>query len=65
MAFRRPRVNVKPNVQATRPSNSNTRPQDTSNEINSSQPQEEQPIQQTEQSVLPPPPPPTIIIGKK
>lgn len=42
MAFRRPRVNVKPNVQATRPVNNAVRSQETPVESISTQPQEEQ-----------------------
>jgi hypothetical protein len=46
MVFRRPRVNVKPNVQATRPVNTIARSQETSTESISTQSQEEQSTQQ-------------------
>jgi hypothetical protein len=62
MAFRRPRVNVKPNVQATRPvSSSSIRSQETTVESELTQPQEEQSTQQIEVTVVPPTP---TIIGK-
>ncbi len=61
MAFRRPRVNVKPNVQATRPvsSSSSIRSQDTTVESVLIQSQEEQSTQQIEITVIP-----SIIKGK-
>lgn len=61
MAFRRPRINVKPNVQATRPVSNTVRSQDTSVESTSAQSQEEE--QSTQQTELPVPP--QNIIGKK
>jgi hypothetical protein len=59
MAFRRPRINVKPNVQATRPVSSSTRSQETTVESILTQSQEEQSTQQIEITVTPP-----IIKGK-
>jgi hypothetical protein len=59
MAFRRPRVNVKPNVQATRPVGNSVRSQDTSIESISTQSQEEQSTQQIDLPVTPP-----IVTGK-
>ena len=59
MVFRRPRINVKPNVQATRPVNNTIRSQETSVEVISTQSQEEQFTQQIDLPI----PPPTIIKG--
>ncbi len=59
MVFRRPRVNVKPNVQATRPVGSVVRSQDMPVEPISTQSQEEQSTQQIEIPVASP-----IIKGK-
>ncbi len=60
MAFRRPRINVKPNVQATRPVGNIVRSQDTSVESVPTQSQEEQSIQQIDLPVAP-----SIINGKE
>lgn len=54
MVFRRPRVNVKPNVQATRPVSSIVRPTDASEESISTQSQEEQSSQQIDPPTAPP-----------
>ncbi len=54
MVFRRPRVNVKPNVQTARPVGSTVQSQDTLNEVVSTPPQEEQSIQQIELPIVPP-----------
>ncbi|CAF2956102.1 unnamed protein product [Rotaria sp. Silwood2] len=51
MVFRRPRVNVKPNVQATRPVSTIVRPSETSVESISTQSQEEQFTQQIDTPV--------------
>ncbi|CAF2009966.1 unnamed protein product [Rotaria magnacalcarata] len=54
MVFRRPRVNVKPNVQATRPVSSIARSTDASGESISAQSQEEQSSQQIDPPAAPP-----------
>ncbi|CAM4861524.1 unnamed protein product [Rotaria socialis] len=58
MVFRRPRVNVKPNVQATRPVSSIVRSNDVSEEAISTQSQKEQSSQQID-----PPAAPAVIEG--
>ena len=54
MVFRRPRVNVKPNVQATRPVSTVARPLEPSVEPTSTQSQEEESTQQIDLPVEPP-----------
>ncbi|CAF4699578.1 unnamed protein product [Rotaria sp. Silwood1] len=53
MVFRRPRVNVKPNVQATRPVSTIVRPSETSVESISTPSQEEQSTQQIDPPIAP------------
>lgn len=59
MAFRRPRLNVKPNVQATRPVSTSARSQENTVESTSTQSQEDHVTQQNETITIP-----TIVIGK-